>query len=216
MVTRLNWICAARTERNARSTHCTVSLGQVGSAFVPLLAVIDWLSFFSLLGFLWIAMEIGQRESMPRDLPGADALRYHRAGLVAVCSVVLVLHAVNFLAVPLRVTKDGPSYVQGLCTGHRVAISMVPHPIADREPPCCWAGNDDLWTESMGCEVCAACPGVPLRAAGIPYWLAATATALGAIAAGMAAGLSPDLYAYSNFVCLRFRISSRCSFFAPR
>lgn len=174
--------------------------GPLNVLMIPLIATIDILAGLFLLGAIWVAHEIGQRPHQGRSHLQDDAKRPHRAGLLLVCSLALALHIFSFLAVPLRVTKDGPSYVQG--AAHWVAFHNFDGASSYRGP-----ATTFLFAPAM--EIFGRNPwGVKLVLHALAFACVPLAYRIGwqlqrrrwvAVAAGLLTALSPDLYAYSNF-----------------
>ena len=175
--------------------------GVLNFLFFPLLVVVDMLAALFILGVLWAAHEIGQRRRLIGAPRKAVAPMSHHAALVFVCSVGLVLHTINFLAVPLRVTKDGPSYLDGAVhwaafhnfdgastyRGPGTTLLFAPAvSIFGRNP---WGVKLVLHALALACIPLAYRIGWQLQRR---HWVA--------VAAGLITAFAPDLYAYSNYV----------------
>jgi 4-amino-4-deoxy-L-arabinose transferase-like glycosyltransferase len=175
--------------------------GALNFLIVPLIVLVDMLAALFLLGILWAAHEIGMHRSPTGSVRDGATPVSHRAGIVFVCSAGLLMHTVNFLAVPLRVTKDGPSYLEGAVRWAQfhdldgASTYRGPGTMFLFAPAISLFGRNP-WGVKLGLHALAlAC--VPLA-----YWIGwqLQRKHCVAIAAGLATVLAPDLYAYSNYV----------------
>ncbi len=80
---------------------------------VPIVIASDLLTVVCLLAVLWLIQEIAQGRRTVSSAASAERFLSHRDGLLLLCALGLVLHALHFLTIPLVVLKDSPSYLQG-------------------------------------------------------------------------------------------------------
>ncbi|MDD2921000.1 MAG: glycosyltransferase family 39 protein [Anaerolineales bacterium] len=84
-------------------------LGIPDSAILFVVAAIDFLAFFFFILLIWLVQEIAQTIQNTED----EKFFPHRVNLIALLALALFLHTINFLAAPLIVASDSPSYLQG-------------------------------------------------------------------------------------------------------
>jgi hypothetical protein len=175
--------------------------GALNFLIAPILILADWLAAASVLGMIWAAHEIGQDRRSAGAVEVATGLRSHAKSLLIIISMALAIHILSFLSVPLVMTKDSPSYLDG-------AVHWLTNHNLDGVPPYRGPGTTLLfvpamaifgrspWGVKLGLHLLAlAC--VPLA-----YWLG---WQLGqrrwlAVVAGLIPALTPDLYSYSSIV----------------
>lgn len=176
--------------------------GVFNGAFLPLLIFIDGLAIVSGLAMVWLLHEIGQRRIAAtgtlcdRSVPSPHAL-----GIAAICAVALLLHAVDFVTIPLRVTKDGPSYLQG-------AMHFAEHGNLDGATSYRGPGTTFLFAPAR--VLFGRNPlGVKLELHLLAFFCVPLAYAIGwqltsrrwvAVASGVLTTIAPDLFAYSDVV----------------
>jgi hypothetical protein len=187
-------------ETRARLTT-RYQFGAVSVALLPGLAVIDGLAILMGLAAIWTLHELGITGMAASRAADRSRVSSHAAGLILVCSLALLLHAWNFVTDPLRVTKDGPSYLQG-------AVYFAEHGNFDGAasyrgpgttflfaPAISTLGRNPLGVKlalhllAIGCVPLAYVIGWELTKR---HWVA--------VASGLTTALSPDLYAYANDV----------------
>ena len=118
-VLRLNLLGPDGNETRAR-LEAGYHWGKLNPLFLPFLGVVDSLAILALLAAIWSVHELGVARRSPPAAGVVSGIRAHIPGLVLVFAVGLLFHAVSFVSVPLRVSKDGPSYLQG-------AVSFAEH-----------------------------------------------------------------------------------------
>lgn len=173
--------------------------GFLNFLIVPLVAVADWVTFSLLFLVLWLIQELLQSRLKLRDSGATERFLSHRLALLLLCLLALVLHAINFLSVPLEVTKDSPSYLQG-------AIYWLQYHSLDGVSSYRGPGTTFLFTPFMalfgrnpwGLKICLhllamACVPISYRLGwqlGRRRWFA--------FCAGLLTALSPDLLNYAS------------------
>ncbi len=175
--------------------------GYLNFLIIPIILLADLFTAIMLLGSIWVVQEINQTRARNTGQRSAESFLSHRDGLLILCSFGLVLHTINFLAVPLAVLKDSPSYLQG-------AVYWIRYHSLEGVSSYRGPGTTFLFTPFMapfgrnpwGLKVLLhllafACIPVSYRLGwqlGRRRWFA--------FLAGLFTALIPDLYFYSNFV----------------
>ena len=175
--------------------------GSLSFLIIPIIVSADLLAFVFLLALFWLVQEINQNRSVNSEPTRSEAFLSHRNGLLLLCGLALVLHTLNFLAVPLAVLKDSPSYLQG-------AVYWIRYHSLDGVSSYRGPGTTFLFTPFMapfgrnpwGLKIllhllALACVPVSYRLGwqlGRRRWFA--------FLAGLITALIPDLYFYSGFV----------------
>ena len=175
--------------------------GFLNFLILPIIALADLLSVIVLLTSIWLLQEINQVRTGKSERAGQESFLSHRDGLLILCGLGLVLHILNFLAVPLSVLKDSPSYLQG--TVYWIRYHSLDGVSSYRGPgttflfiPFMEPFGRNPWGLKILLHLLAfACIPVSYRLGwqlGRRRWFA--------FVAGLFTVLIPDLYFYSNFV----------------
>jgi len=88
--------------------------GGLNFLIIPLIVIIDVFTIILILTLIWLVQEINQNRSVNSGVRATESFLSHFNGLLILCGIALVLHIINFLATPLWVIKDSPSYLQGV------------------------------------------------------------------------------------------------------
>jgi hypothetical protein len=175
--------------------------GFLNFLIIPIIVVADLLAVIILLGSIWLLQEINQNQGRSSEVEGPEAFLSHRDGLLILCGLGLVLHSINFLAVPLVVVKDSPSYLQGALYWIRyhsldgVSSYRGPGTTFLFAPFIAPFGRNPWGLKILLHLLAFACIPVSYRLGwqlGRRRWFA--------FFAGLFTALIPDLYFYSNFV----------------
>lgn len=84
-----------------------------GRVILALVYLLDLFAFMFLLALIWMIQEIAQMAHTWSWTELTVGLSSHRSYIIVLLVITLALHAVNFMAVPLVVAKDSPSYLDG-------------------------------------------------------------------------------------------------------
>ncbi len=87
--------------------------GFLNFLIIPIVVANDLFTIILILALIWMVQEINQNRAVKPGQGGSESFLSHRNGLLILCGLALILHTINFLAVPLAVLKDSPSYLQG-------------------------------------------------------------------------------------------------------
>ena len=87
--------------------------GFLNFLIIPIIVTTDLFTIVLILALIWTVQEINQNRSVKSEQGGSESFLSHRNGLLILCGLALILYIINFLAVPLWVIKDIPSYLQG-------------------------------------------------------------------------------------------------------
>ena len=175
--------------------------GFLNFLIVPLILTIDLLTALMLLTILWVMQEVTQDRAGHLEESGGERFLSHAQGLLIVCALALLLHAINFLSVPLAVLKDSPSYLQGVVywLQHHsldgVSSYRGPGTTLLFMPAMVMFGRNPLGLKLLLHLLAFGCVPLSYRLGwqlGRRRWFA--------FAAGLLTALLPDLYAYSSYV----------------
>lgn len=189
--------------RNATVENTTLEFstryrGLPNGFFLPALFLVDLLAFGTLTLGLLLAQEAGERARASR---GVERFPSHRVGLSILLGLGFILHLLNFLATPLILDADSPTYLQGaihwLKYGNLDGISVFRGPVTTfLFTPILWAFGRSAWGMKVLLKLAAlACIPLGYRLG----WQLGRQRFL-AFLGGLAAVLTPDMYVYSNFV----------------
>lgn len=175
--------------------------GFLNFLIMPLTLAADICTMTLLLAALWIMQEVTQNQKVADAALLPHRFLSHAHALVIVLIVALALHAINFLSVPLVVSKDGPSYLQG-------AVYWIQHHNLDGVSSYRGLGTTLLFTPALA--LFGRNPwGVKLVLHALALGCVALSYRLGwqlgrrswfAFSAALLTAFVPDLYAYSNYV----------------
>ena len=87
--------------------------GFLNFLIIPIIVTTDLFAIVLIFALIWLVQEINQNRSVKSEQGSSESFLSHRNGLLILCGLALILHIINFLAVPLAVLKDSPSYLQG-------------------------------------------------------------------------------------------------------
>ena len=175
--------------------------GYLNFLIIPIIIIIDLFAITLLLTLVWLVQEIDQDRSASSGQRKPEMFLSHPAGLLILCGLALVLHTINFLAIPLWVIKDSPSYLQGAVYWIRnhsldgVSSYRGPGTTFLFTPFMAIFGRNPLGLKILLHLLAFACVPVSYRIGwqlGRQRWFA--------FLAGLIIVLTPDLYFYSSFV----------------
>ena len=175
--------------------------GPLNIFIIPIIVISDLFTVVLMLGLMWVMQEINKNRAVNSRQSASEKFLSHSSGLLILCSFGLILHIINFLAVPLAVIKDSPSYLQG-------AVYWISHHSLDGVSSYRGPGTTFLFTPFMAVFgrnpwslkillhlLAFGCVPISYRLGwqlGKRRWFA--------FFTGLIAVLIPDLYFYSNFV----------------
>jgi 4-amino-4-deoxy-L-arabinose transferase-like glycosyltransferase len=175
--------------------------GFLNFLIIPIIVATDLFTVIFILTLVWLIQEINQNRTVESGEHGLEAFPSHLTGLLILCSLALALHVINFLAVPLAVLKDSPSYLQGAVYWLRyhsldgVSSYRGPGTTFLFAPFMALFGRNPFGVKILLHLLAIACVPVSYRLGwqlGRRRWFA--------FLAGLITALIPDLYFYSNFV----------------
>jgi 4-amino-4-deoxy-L-arabinose transferase-like glycosyltransferase len=88
-------------------------LGIPGGLILFIVAVMDFSAFFFFILFIWVIQEIAQLVPAEERHKKNECFPSHRANLIILLTLAVILHALSFFSVPLITASDSLGYLNG-------------------------------------------------------------------------------------------------------